>query len=733
MKRSFKVITALLLVAVMTVTSLFVAVPQSNAAVSFGSSYMSGPYYTKYKNVALTGDNRTDIVNVAASQIGYQEGNSSSQRAGTVMGSGNYTEYGRWYGLDGAYWCAMFVSWCAAAANIPTTTVKYHSYTETQLSWFRNRGQAYSWSTIKNGGYNPQPGDIIFFVSASGKANGRTTNHIGIVKSYSRSAQKLVTIEGNTSSTSFSTNGGCVAQKTYYHSSTYPVYVCNPSYVSVPVGPTYSTGVHEITSATLNVRDAATTSGSNILGSFVKGERFNCLQVVNDTWAKIDYYGQTAYVSIKSDYVKYIGGSTAITNPTDLVFDESTMASWAARGKDAASVVAYHTTETGAATARFCATSSTNDPMVYLRFQDTASFTVDDYNYISIVAQTNINKSGALFLCAGSITDPTPECYVDWRWEGDGMWREYIIDVSHLSNFSGVLNQMRFDYFDQAVGAGEGVNIRSIRFLKNKPQPSISVSSPVVNVGDPIKLTYSGMDAYTGCADGMYPIVVILPAWTCPGAGNNNLMLWNYIASSGEINVDYKALQVDPGFKDAFENYYNWTLPAGEYKAYLTYNTAGNNNFLHGLDLAADTASVKFTIVEKKVELDVEVSNGAASGNLVGTFADGTTVADIVDAGATVKDADGNEITDDRLLGTGMTVTSDFVNADGTTYTQTYTVVVKGDANGDGVADIMDAQAVLDHVKKGGVLSVAEIDATAMVTGSANLDIMSVVAMLNYI
>ncbi len=729
MKSNAKKFTALLLVLALVATmTVGTSTPTSNAAnatYSGSASYMNGKYYRALTQVKLTGDARTDIINVAKSQIGYLESNSSSDYSGENAGGNNWTEYGRWYGgYPNPAWCAAFVSWCAYVCGISESVIIRHQYTENGINFFKARNQAYAWSLVQSGVYTPQPGDLVYFYNG---ASGRTVTHVGLVEKFENGI--LHTIEGNTQTDAFTVDGGCCAPHTYSINDTKIVYICSPGYVA-----SYRTGVHEvITSSSLNVRDAATTSGSNIIGYFTNGDRFNCLEVVNDTWAKIDYYGQTAYVSIKSDYVKYVGGSTAITNPTDLVFDESYMAEWAARGKDSASVVAFHTTEMGTNTARFCATSSTSDPMVYLRFQDTASFRVDDYNYISIVAQTNINKSGAFFLCAGNIENPTPECYVDWQWEGDGMWREYLIDISHLSNFSGVLNQIRFDYFDEAVGAGQGVNIRSIRFLKNKPQPTITASASVINVGDPLKFTYSGMDTYSGGADGMKPTLVILPSWTCPGAGNNNLMLWNYIGSSGEKNLSITDLQVESGFKYAFETYYNSRLPAGEYTAYLSYNTAGNDNFMHSVDLAAAGASVTFTIVEKKATLDVEISNGAASGGLVGTFADGTTVSEIVDAGATVKDVNGNEITGDILLGTGMTVTSYFEYSDGSTYTQTYTVVVKGDANGDGSVDIIDAKALLDHVKTGDVLSVAEMDAVALLTGSADFNILSVVDLLNYI
>ena len=147
---------------------------------SGSSSYRSGKYYTALTKVSLTGNQRTDIVNIAKSQVGYQEGSSSSQLAGTTYGGGNYTEYGRWYGMQDM-WCAMFVSWCAHVAGVSSSVVPYHSYTPTGLNWFINKGRAYSRSTVASGGYTPQKGDIIYFKSAR---NSNITNHVGIVTDY---------------------------------------------------------------------------------------------------------------------------------------------------------------------------------------------------------------------------------------------------------------------------------------------------------------------------------------------------------------------------------------------------------------------------------------------------------------------------------------------------------------------------------------------------------------------
>ena len=197
---------------------------------SGSSSYKAGKYYSRLANVSLTGNQRTDIVNVAKSQVGYQEGSSSSQLAGTSYGGKNYTEYGRWYGLQDM-WCAMFVSWCADTAGVSTSIVPKHCYTPTGLQWFKDRGLAYSRASVAKGNYTPKAGDIIYFKSSR---NNNSTNHVGIVTKYSNGT--VYTIEGNTSSATISTNGGAVCEKSYSISNTYIVYICSPKYKNTSTG-----------------------------------------------------------------------------------------------------------------------------------------------------------------------------------------------------------------------------------------------------------------------------------------------------------------------------------------------------------------------------------------------------------------------------------------------------------------------------------------------------------------
>ena len=235
MKRRINLIVAVLLVVAMFSTML----PINSEALSYSgsSSYQSGKFYRALTNVQLTGNQRTDIVNIAKSQIGYQEGESAGYYSGEVPGGNNYTEYGRWYGsyigetwYRGAQWCAMFVSWCAYVAGVGESIIDYHQYTESQVQLFKNQGRAYSWATVKAGGYTPLPGDVVYFLSSSGAASGRTVNHVGLVTGYSNGT--LYTIEGNTSSAYFSTDGGCCSDKSYPSSSTYVRYICSPNYTT---------------------------------------------------------------------------------------------------------------------------------------------------------------------------------------------------------------------------------------------------------------------------------------------------------------------------------------------------------------------------------------------------------------------------------------------------------------------------------------------------------------------
>jgi hypothetical protein len=165
----------------------------------------------------LTGNQREDIVNVALSQVGYREGNSSNDYSGADDGSyNNYTEYNYWYhnyvssgmpvGGDSAPWCATFVSWCAEQANIPTSILKRSTAAGHGASYFNVNFYSGSSSLASSGdndsyfmGYNytPQKGDLFFT---------RSWSHVGLVVGVS--GNYVITVEGNTNNNGSSQGNG---------------------------------------------------------------------------------------------------------------------------------------------------------------------------------------------------------------------------------------------------------------------------------------------------------------------------------------------------------------------------------------------------------------------------------------------------------------------------------------------------------------------------------------------
>ena len=234
MKSLRKTLWRLLVVILVMVTAITLTAQHTKSAEPpHSESYSSGIFCHRLKNITRSGNPRTDIVNVAMSQIGYCEGDSKTDLSGCSGGTKNYTEYGLWYnnlqpepgGFERAAWCATFVSWCANQAGISSDTIDYHAYTVYGLTWFSERNLSYSRQQIEDGIYIPQPGDIVYFKS---NRNGDRVNHVGIVVKYEDGI--LYAVEGNTNDTPYSTTGGQVCLKSYPITDTFIRYICCPNY-----------------------------------------------------------------------------------------------------------------------------------------------------------------------------------------------------------------------------------------------------------------------------------------------------------------------------------------------------------------------------------------------------------------------------------------------------------------------------------------------------------------------
>lgn len=185
-------------------------------------SYTKSKYYTYLTDTPLTGDQPTDVIAIALSQLGYKEGSSLNELGGLSSGNGNFSEY-NWNFGDfsagyGYHWCAAFVSFCLLQAGC-------HEF-NTLKDWCRDHkgDSAYIWRelgcekwrvALKDAGffktsiahqstnsqklsesydpeYIPSAGDLIFFTDNPYK----TASHIGIVLYIENNT--VYTVEGNT-------------------------------------------------------------------------------------------------------------------------------------------------------------------------------------------------------------------------------------------------------------------------------------------------------------------------------------------------------------------------------------------------------------------------------------------------------------------------------------------------------------------------------------------------------
>ena len=102
------------------------------------------------------------VINIALNEVGYLEKKSNAHLESKTENAGyaNYTKYGKWYGLNPAYWCAMFLCWIfheAYGTNAAKQLLagKFSAACEDIRQNFISRKQY-----ITSG---PKAGDIVFY------------------------------------------------------------------------------------------------------------------------------------------------------------------------------------------------------------------------------------------------------------------------------------------------------------------------------------------------------------------------------------------------------------------------------------------------------------------------------------------------------------------------------------------------------------------------------------------
>ena len=305
MKKKIKKTLVLILAALMASSSLATTSSALTPTYTPSSSYRSSSYYQALTNVKLTGNYRTDLVNVALSQIGYRESNSSSNLSGTSQGSSNQTEYGKWYGLPGQPWCAMFISWCARQAGIPTSTIKNSALAANDCF-----GTTYH---SRSSGYTPKPGDLIIF----GSSGSNSGEHIAIVVKVENGY--VYTVEGNSSNRVEQ----CSYRLTDTYINGYGSY-SSGSNTSSYTSPSVSQNVPEVVNVLKNhIGFKATLAENRKIDAFANiGDSSRCGRVYeNDVFTVNDifYQNNTWWAKILCPWDGYAYGRTVYVRLEDVV------------------------------------------------------------------------------------------------------------------------------------------------------------------------------------------------------------------------------------------------------------------------------------------------------------------------------------------------------------------------------------------------------------------------------
>ena len=161
-----------------------------------------------YENTHInTGNQAEDLIAVAMTQVGYTEGEN------------NDTKYCDWMGYPRQAWCAMFISWCADQADIPTTVIK-------PSAWAHPRsGRGFNVPYYHGSEYTPKRGDLFFKEDFS---------HVGIV--YGVEGEYALTIEANSNDDGSAEGHTVVLRQRKISESYFGV----PNYRTCPDGHNYS-------------------------------------------------------------------------------------------------------------------------------------------------------------------------------------------------------------------------------------------------------------------------------------------------------------------------------------------------------------------------------------------------------------------------------------------------------------------------------------------------------------
>ena len=156
--------------------------PSALAAGSAGAASAKSANMVSAEAPGMVLSDSANVISAALNEVGY------------VEGVREYTKYGEWYELPNAFWCDMFVSWCASQGGVPEAEFPWNCSCTKHVELFTQMGR-YQNSAARGGRYIPQQGDVIFFYNNLKYPTGKVCNHTGLVL-YVEDGY-VYTIEGN--------------------------------------------------------------------------------------------------------------------------------------------------------------------------------------------------------------------------------------------------------------------------------------------------------------------------------------------------------------------------------------------------------------------------------------------------------------------------------------------------------------------------------------------------------
>lgn len=224
-----------------------------------------------------------DLIKLAKGELGYEEkkSNKDLEYKHKNVGDNNFTKYATIFNTNGVFWCACFISWVAY------TLVKGDKEALKKLmnGSISMECEVLRQQDIKAKRYDGKPklGARVYFKGT--RHSG--ANHIGWVVDVD--GNKFTTVEGNSSTSEYTDNGGCVATHTYFVGDNKILGFGYPQYDEVPKT------INVKTTAKCNLYKKANTTQGKI-ESLVKGTNVEFIADNKDGWSKVSHVGKVGYV-----------------------------------------------------------------------------------------------------------------------------------------------------------------------------------------------------------------------------------------------------------------------------------------------------------------------------------------------------------------------------------------------------------------------------------------------------